>query len=59
MSFHMLLTPIAGLLLFQTAAPRKQALDELTKILPRTSTRITGRVSAFDKSWEDWVQRTG
>jgi hypothetical protein len=55
----MLLTPIAGLLLFQTAAPRKQALDELTKILPRTSTRITGRVSAFDKSWEDWVQRTG
>ena len=55
----MLLTPIAALLLFQTAAPRKQALDELTKILPRTSTRITGRVSAFDKSWEDWVRRTG
>ena len=41
------------------AADRKQELDDLLKILPPTNTRITGRISAKDKSWEDWVRRTG
>ena len=41
------------------AADRKQELDDLLKILPPSSTRITGRISAQDKSWEDWVRRTG
>ena len=64
---------IAGLLLLGlclTAAPvqdrtaaaaarRKEALDTLLKVLPHTSTRITGRITAQDKSWEDWAKRTG
>jgi dienelactone hydrolase len=40
-------------------ARRKESLDLLLKLLPRTSTRITGRINASDKSWEDWVARTG
>jgi dienelactone hydrolase len=41
------------------AADRKQDLDNLLKILPPSSTRITGRISAQDKSWEEWARRTG
>ena len=41
------------------AADRKRELDDLLKILPPSSTRITGRINAQDKSWEDWVKRTG
>ncbi len=41
------------------AADRKQELDDLLKILPPSNTHITGRISAQDKSWEDWVRRTG
>jgi hypothetical protein len=39
---------------------RKQYLETLQRILPHTtSTELTGRISASDKSWEDWVKRTG
>jgi len=39
---------------------RKQYLEEIQKILPHTtSDQLTGRISAFDKDWEGWVQRTG
>ena len=41
------------------AADRKHELGDLQRILPPTDTRITGRISAQDKSWEDWVRRTG
>ena len=41
------------------AADRKQELDDLLKILPPSNTRITGRISALDKSWEEWARRTG
>ena len=41
------------------AADRKQELDDLLKILPPSNTRITGRISAQDKSWEEWARRTG
>lgn len=41
------------------AARRKQTLEVLMKVLPPTRTRITGRITAQDKSWEDWVKRTG
>jgi len=41
------------------AANRKQELEDLLKILPPTNTGITGRISAKDKSWEEWVRRTG
>jgi len=42
-----------------SAADRKQELQDLQKIVPPTRTQITGRISAQDKSWEDWVKRTG
>ena len=39
---------------------RKQYLETLQKILPpTTSSELTGRISAFDKSWEDAIRRTG
>src|ERR1039458_7698839 len=39
---------------------RKQYLETLQKILPHTtSTQLTGRISAFDKDWEDAIKRTG
>ena len=39
---------------------RKQYLETLQKILPpTTSNELTGRISAFDKSWEDAIRRTG
>lgn len=39
---------------------RKQYWEDLRKILPHTtSDQVTGRISAYDKTWEDWVQRTG
>lgn len=41
------------------ATDRKQELDDLLKILPPTNTAITGRINGKDKSWEDWVRRTG
>ena len=40
-------------------ARRKQALEATMKILRPTSSRITGRINAVDKTWEDWVRRTG
>ena len=40
-------------------ARRRADLDTILKVLPHTSTRITGRITARDKSWEDWIQRTG
>ena len=41
------------------AASRQESLEVLLKNLPHSSTRITGRINAVDKSWEDWQKRTG
>ena len=38
---------------------RRHDLEVLLKLLPPTETNITGRINAYDKSWEDWVKRTG
>ena len=38
---------------------KRDDLDLLLKLLPHSSTRITGRINAVDKSWEDWQKRTG
>jgi hypothetical protein len=39
---------------------RKRFLNELLQILPpTTSSQMTGRMNAHDKTWEDWVRRTG
>jgi len=40
-------------------AKRRETLDVLLKILPRRQVEITGRMNAYDKSWEDWLKRTG
>ena len=38
---------------------RRHDLEVLLKLLPPTETNITGRINAYDRSWEDWVKRTG
>ncbi len=38
---------------------RRQALEIILKVLPPSNPRITGRISPHDKTWEDWVRRTG
>lgn len=38
---------------------RRETLDLLLKILPRRQVEISGRINAYDKSWEDWLKRTG
>jgi len=54
---------LANLLVTTTALAaedkRRHDLDVLLKLLPPTETNITGRINAYDRSWEDWVKRTG
>lgn len=38
---------------------RKHALEVLLKNLIPSRTNFSGRINAVDKSWEDWVRRTG
>lgn len=51
----------AGLCLAQPAADarRKQTLDELLQLLTPSNPKATGRINAVDRTWEDWVRRTG
>lgn len=42
-----------------TAAKRKQALAELKSLLPPSNLKATARINAIDRSWNDWVDRTG
>jgi pimeloyl-ACP methyl ester carboxylesterase len=44
---------------FDSESRRRADLEMLLKIFPPTSTPITGRINAFDTTWEDWVKRTG
>ena len=66
------LGPVVALFVILPAAPaqpspeasslerRKQYLETLIKILPHsTSYALTGRISAYDKDWEDAIRRTG
>lgn len=41
------------------AAQPRQDLDVLLRLLPPSNTKITGRINAHDKSWEEWQRRTG
>ena len=43
----------------ESMARRRETLKVLLKILPRRRVELTGRINAYDKSWEDWLQRTG
>jgi dienelactone hydrolase len=40
-------------------AARRATLEELQRILFPTRTQSPGRINAHDKTWEDWVRRTG
>ena len=42
-----------------STARRKQTLDELLTLLSRSNAKATGRINAVDRTWEDWVRRTG
>ncbi len=41
------------------ASKRRETLEELLKILPYRRAQLNGRMNAYDKSWEDWLRRTG
>ena len=38
---------------------RKRDLDHLLKVLLPSRTPATGRINAHDKTWEEWIRRTG
>jgi dienelactone hydrolase len=38
---------------------RRQTLEELLKILRPSRPPANGRINAVDRTWEDWVRRTG
>lgn len=40
-------------------ARRKEYLAVLLKIIAPTRSRYLGRINDFDKTWEDWLKRTG
>lgn len=42
-----------------STARRKQTLDELLTLLSPSNAKATGRINAVDRTWEDWVRRTG
>jgi dienelactone hydrolase len=39
--------------------PRREALEVLLNNLPSSNPKITGRITAVDKTWEEWQRRTG
>ena len=38
---------------------RRDTLDELLRVLPPSRPPATGRMNAVDRTWEDWIRRTG
>ncbi len=38
---------------------RRKELEEFLKIFPHSQKPRTGRINAYDQTWEDWVKRTG
>lgn len=38
---------------------RRKELEEFLKIFPHSQKPPTGRINAYDKTWEDWLTRTG
>ena len=38
---------------------RREYLEVLLQVLPPSWKNFTGRINAYDKTWEDWVRRTG
>ena len=42
-----------------TTDSRRQSLDELLLMLRPSRTPANGRINAHDRTWEDWLRRTG
>ncbi len=40
-------------------ARRRQTLDELLRVLRPSRTPADGRINASDKTWEEWIRRSG
>ena len=38
---------------------RRQLLDDLLRMLHPSRTPANGRINAHDRTWEDWLKRTG
>ena len=38
---------------------RRKELEKFLKIFPHSRKPQTGRINAYDQTWEDWVKRTG
>ncbi len=38
---------------------RRKELEQFLKIFPHSRKPRTGRINAYDQTWEDWVKRTG
>jgi dienelactone hydrolase len=42
-----------------STALQAQPLDQLMRVLKPSQPPPTGRINAYDRTWEDWVKRTG
>ena len=42
-----------------TTAKRKQTLADLRTLLTPSNAKATARINAVDRTWNDWVDRTG
>ncbi|CAN5877080.1 hypothetical protein BH24ACI4_BH24ACI4_21090 [soil metagenome] len=60
-ALRVLLTIVAAAVALQAQAadPRRQKLEELLGILRPSRPPANGRINAVDRTWEDWVRRTG
>jgi hypothetical protein len=38
---------------------RRETLDELLRLLRPSRPPVTGRINAVDRTWEDWIRRSG
>ena len=41
------------------ADARRQTLDQLLRVLQPSRPPGTGRINAYDRTWEEWIKRTG
>ena len=55
----LLLAAAAATVHGQAADPRRQTLDDLLRMLQPSRSPANGRINAFDRTWEDWLKRSG
>jgi hypothetical protein len=58
-SFWAVVLTAVALQAHSPADSRRQNLTELLQMLQPSRTPATGRINAFDRTWEDWLRRTG